>query len=577
MSTINNIRITDSPCKFGELCVSIPDGADVVIGQICYLTVSLTADPNLISHIDNISIEADKRYVTVENKPFWKISEDKSSGSTIILLHINNNLPEGSSIRYIINATSSNSYINEIKPLEIKYTAKKVQPTSFISLSTQNEYIEPPTEDNPVGIGNSYIKYSGKLLDHNNNPLRNTQIIISSEQPGKIFSHDEDKALVNIGTEPEDGQLSQKIITHRQNDFDFFTINSDINGDIKFRIYPIRDTSVRIDFDTQILNVTSVNYAASIYIFNAINNSIFGPNAPTILGIKDGKIEKIPETEGVKVYVTPYPGYQDTDSLIFFIQGFNPNDNPIQLKPIYNLNGIFNLEENPFSFTYDQIPLNKPMKLYYLIAPKNKEYSYSMTEMFTYIGEQNDSPKVRIYDKVKVYSSRATPPIDVYSETDIYSDPYEILEFDGVNLDTISHKRKHGQSAKGVVGLYVVIMGTSEKDNKTLPQLGSKGSLTVRVETQTSRNTHNSYPIQLPLIPDPGKSTGHCTIGILYCDVNRAGPSFTQGAGTLVFEYYIEENDGSRKYSKKWRTKIDTVLPNQSNDDPDGCDPLPDN
>ncbi|MBD2816001.1 hypothetical protein ID850_14805 [Xenorhabdus sp. Flor] len=581
MNIINNTGVINSSCAFGELCVSIPDGADVVIGQICYLTVSLTADSNLISSIDSISIETDTKYMTVENIPYWKISEDKNYGSAIALLHINNNLSSEISIKYTIHAMSSSGYISEIKPLEINYTTKKVEPTSFVSLTTKNEYIEPPTEDNSVGTGSSYIKYYGKLLDNNQKPLRNTQIIVSSEQPNKIFSHDNEKALVNIGTEPENGKMSQKIITQSQSNFDFFAINSDINGNIKFRVYPIRDTSVRIDFNTQILNVTSVSYAASIYIFNAISNSPFGSSPPIILGMEDGKIKKIPEAKGIEVHVSPYPRYLDTDSLIFFIQGFDPDDNPIQLKPIYNLDGISNLEENPFYFTYDQIPLNKPMKIYYLVAPENQEYSYSMAEMFTYIGEQGDHPirdKDRIYDKVKVYSSFVTLPIKVYSEEgDIYNIMYEIYESDGVNLDTISHKRKYGQSAKGVVGLYVVIMGTNEKDNKKLPPLGSQGKLTVRVETETSRNTHNSYSFQLPSTPDPGRSTGYCVVNIPYCDVNRAGPSFTQGAGVVVFEYYIEENDGSRKYSKKWRTKIDTVLPNQSDDDPDGCDPLPDN
>ncbi|MDC9580880.1 hypothetical protein PSI15_04725 [Xenorhabdus sp. PR6a] len=571
MSIVNNMDAIGNSCALGELCVSIPDGADVVIGQTCYLTVSLSADSNLISSINSISIEADKKYFSVDNKNGWKVSENGNFGSAIILLHINDNLSPDISVNYTVRAMSNSGYIKEIKPLEITYTTKKVEPTGLISLTTNNEYIEPPTEDNPVGTGSSYVTYSGKLLDYNNNPLKNTQIIVSSEQSDKIFSHDQNKVLVNIGTAPKDGELPQKIITHSQSNFDFFAVHSDINGNIEFRVYPVRDTSVRVDFDTQILNVTSVNYAASIYIFNAIRSSLFGPNSPKILGIQDGKVRKIPNAKGMEVHVASYPEGKDTDSLIFFMQGFDQSDKPIQLKPIYRLDNITNLDSTPFYFTYDQLPLNKSMKLYYLVAPESQEYSYSMTEMFTYIGEQNDSSNDRSYDKVKVYTSHATLPIDVYSEEN------ETFEWHGIILSMISQQRKTGQCAKGATGLYVVIMGTSEQNNKNLPQLGSKGYLNVYVKTPNSRNTHNSYPFQLPPAADPGKQTGHCTVNIPYCDINRAGPSFSQGLGTLSFDYYIENSDGSKTYSKEWSTKINTVLPNQSHDDNDGCDPLSNN
>ncbi|MBC8950495.1 MULTISPECIES: hypothetical protein [Xenorhabdus] len=567
MSIINNTELIDNTCAFGELCVSIPNRADVIIGQTCYLTVSLTADSNLISSIDSISIEADKNYLTVENRNNWAVSENKNFGSAVVLLHINNNLPSDTLIKYTVHAMSSTGYINGIKSLEIEYTTKKVDPTSFIALTANNEYIEPPTKDNPVGTGSSYVTYSGILLDYNNNPLRNIQVLVSSEHPGKIFSHDQSKTLVNIGTEPEDGKLSQKIMTHSQSSFDFFAINSDTHGNIKFRVYPVRDTSVRIDFDTQILNVTSVNYSASIYVFNAIRSSSFGPTAPKISGIQNGKVEKIPGAKGIEVHVSSYPGGKDTDSLIFFMQGFNQKDKPIQLKPIYRLDNITSLDTIPLYFTYDQLPLNKPMKFYYLVAPENQEYSYSMTEMFTYIGEQNDSSNEDVYDKVKVYTSRATLPIDVYSEEN------ETFEWHGIILSMINSNKKPGKNAKGVTGLYVVIMGTNDQNNKNLPQLGSKGYLNVYIKTPTSRNTHKSYQFSLSTA-DSGKQTGHVIVNIPYCDINRAGPSFSKGLGTLSFDYYIENSDGSKTYSKKWTAKINTVLPNQAHDNNDGCDPL---
>ncbi|MBC8953525.1 hypothetical protein [Xenorhabdus sp. PB62.4] len=567
----NNIEMINSLCSYGELCVSIPDRADVIIGQTCYLTVSLAADPNLISSINNISIESNKEHIIVQELHDWKISENKNTGSAVFYLKISDSLLPETSINYTVHAISDSNYTHEIKSLNISYTTKKVKPESFISLSTtnNNEYIEPPTEDNPVGTGNSYITYYGKVLDYNGSPLKNTQILISSELPGKIFPHGQGEELVHIGTEPNKGEISQRIITHSQSSFDFFTVNSDLNGNISFRVYPIKNISVRVDFDTQILNLTPTNYAASAYIFNATRNSLFGPNAPKISGMQDGKIEKTSGKKGMEVHVASYPGYNNTDSLIFFMQGFEQNDNPIQLNPIYHLEDIENIEETPLYFTYEQLPLNKPMKLYYLVAPQSQEYSYSMTRMFTYIGEQNNSSNDRIYNKVKVYTSHATPPINVYS------DENETYEWHGIILSMINQKRKPAQSAKDIAGLYVVITGTSEQNNKSLPPLGSTGYLNVYIKTTTSRNTHNSYKFSLPPANDSGRKTDHFTVSIPYCDINRAGPSFSNGLGTISFDYYIENSDGSKTYSKKWSTRINTVLPNQASDDNDGCDSLP--
>ncbi|MDX8000293.1 hypothetical protein FE394_14075 [Xenorhabdus sp. Reich] len=561
----NNIKEINSLCLPGEFCVSIPNGADVAIGQTCYLTVSLIADPNVISNISGISIETNKNHIIEQRLHDWKLSDTKNFGSSVFLLKINDKLLPETSISYTIYAISGNSHYNKISPLKINYTTKKIKSDSLIKLNTinNNEYIEPPKENNPAGTGMSYITYYSKALDYNGKPLRNTQVIVSSELSGQIYPHGQGKELVHIGTEPSQGGISQKITTQSESNFDFFTINSDVNGDIKFRVYPIKDTSVRIDFDTQILNVTATNYAASIYIFNAERNSPFGPNAPKISGIANGKIEKLPGTKVMEVYVDSYPGWKNTDSLIFFMQGFEQYDRPIQLNPIYNLGNIENLDTTPMYFSYDQLLINKSMKIYYLIAPESQEYRYSMTRIFTYIGE-GDSSNDETYDKVKVYTSYATIPINVYNNEN------ETFEWHGIILSMINQKTKSGKDAEG---LYVVIMGTNDTNNKDLPPLGSSGHINVYVKTPTSRNTHVSYPFQLPSVTDSGKQTGHVLITIPYCDINRAGPSFSGELGSLTFDYYTENSDGSKTYGKKWSTKINTVLPNQ--DDNDGCDPLP--
>ncbi|REF28485.1 hypothetical protein BDD26_3400 [Xenorhabdus cabanillasii] len=572
----------DSKCNFGELCVSVPNGADVIIGQSIYLTVSLQAEEEIINSIGDIEIIPSIDFFTVKKIKNWAIDEGNVSGSKIFILTINKDLKAETLVTYNVHARSISNPEQDVPgilPLIVNYTTKQFNINPIILNSSPNEYIQPPQDDNPVGTGKIYVTYHGKITDFYNRPLKNTQVIVLSTTSGKLYPYD--KALVRIGTEPVNGSESQIIPVNNQNDREFFTVNSDNNGNIKFRIYPKANANGRVDFNTRILSIGGENYSASIYIFNAENDALFGLPVPEILGLQDGdKLEKIPGENEFYVKINPYDNYIVTDSLIFFIQNEITNEIK-QLEPISRLDNISSLDAYRFHFKYNVLPLKQPVNIYYIVAPKNGNARYSDKSTVVYIGEQGDHPirdQDRIYDKVKVYSSAVELPIKVYGESyDIYNIIYNIPEGRSINLDTISHKRKYGQSAKGVVGLYVVIIGTNEKDSKKLPPLGSQGKLTVRVETETSRNTHNSYSFQLPSTPDPGRSTGYCVVNIPYCDVNRAGPSFTQGAGVVVFEYYIEENDGSRKYSKKWRTKIDTVLPNQSDDDPDGCDPLPDN
>lgn len=546
-----------TPCIPEKFCVSIPDGSDIIIGQYVYITVTLTADPKIIGNIQSISIESDPTIVEVEKHIAWTPTQDKTKGRAIFLLKINKGISPEKPVNYIVHAhSSSGSAIQEVSPLNITYTAKQFSFDSTILLDYDKNYLVTPTTDNNIDNPNSeYALVSATITGTDGNPLKNVAVTISTSQSSKLD-------LVIFST---DNKVPQVITPQTYNELNFITVYSDSEGEIKFRIYPIQYTQTRLDLKTAIFNVTGFTKAYTLYIINSPHNVPSVLDAPMIKEMGEGNIIKrdsASSSEYFHVQIPPYNGTYFTDGILFFIKT-GLNNKPKLLEPI----SLVNNPNQIFKLLYSDLPINKRVDFYYLIAPieGNIKKSYPITVKYI----SNDSSNDKIYDKVKVYTSYATPPINVYS------DENETYEWHGIILSMINQKRKPTQSAKDVAGLYVVIMGTSEKNNKNLPLLGSTGYLNVYIKTPTSRNTHNSYKFLLPPADDSGRKTDHFTVTIPYCDINRAGPSFSKGLGSISFDYYIENSDGSKTYSKTWSTPINTVLPNQTDDDNDGCDPLP--
>ncbi|MBD2788163.1 hypothetical protein ID858_06550, partial [Xenorhabdus sp. DI] len=485
-----------------------------------------------------------------------------------VLVLTTNQTNKPNKIDFLISAHDKRGNpVTDFPDKTVTYNVINNTPEDLIILKTENEFIAPPTIANPINDKQSKFNlYTGAVHDGNNNPIGNIQIIIAAQQYHKLSS----SGLVEITQDPVTGTNTPIDIMTLPNGQDFFVLTTDPQGQVRFRAYPIQGQTGRVDFVAKIQNLTRDEYTAAICIYPAYSKNHPLAN-PFINEMEEGGIlKKLPGRTDFTVSINSYAGYMQpnpTDVLAFFTE-YDGTDKKTLLSPTYRTGDINKIENIPFPFTYDQLEANKQGGLYYMVIPQEGAPLYSESLNMKYVLDEDERD---IYDKVKVYTSHATPPIDVYSEEN------ETFEWHGIILSMINQQRKAGQSAKGTTGLYVVITGTSEQSNENLPQLGSKGYLNVYVKTPNSRNTHNSYPFQLPPAADPGKQTGHCTVNIPYCDINRAGPSFSQGLGTLSFDYYIENSDGSKTYSKEWSTKINTVLPNQSHDDNDGCDPLSNN
>ncbi|AOM41933.1 hypothetical protein [Xenorhabdus hominickii] len=553
----NKVIKLESYSSGGDISVSIPDGSDVIIGQDCYLTIEVKADENVIKNINNISIEGDDSSIIVTKINPW-IVKDKNCGKAFFLLQINKQLSPETQINYTVHAFSiSQKDVDGITPKGITYTVKKIEETSIITLESDNNFLELPTKPNPVGDHNSEFSiYSGIVTDYRNAPLKNVQVTISSSITGKLIS-----PLVYIATDSEPSDI---ITIDTPDDSEFFTVNSDEHGNIRFRVYPIKDKSARIDFQTQIMGVTDVSYAASIYVFKSISNFPFGLSPPNIIGKNsDNTLEKTSGKTEFNVGVNPYPGYSSTDTLIFFTKSEISNEIK-QVKPVYRLNDITDLYSHQFCFLYSELKLNEFLGFYYMVAPMNGEPRYSDKSKVKYIIGQGGSPNENnknVYNKVKIYSSYAAPPL-----SDPSNKESEVYEHDTVTLDMIEQKKKGGSVyVKDAIGLYILIQSTNDPQKHTLPKIGQSGGVKLQFTSRT-RNKKKTYPFKI-------LDSNGAIVTIPYCDLIRAARYRESGIpGSLHFEYYTDEDDGTKIYSKLWLGGISTAY-NHEDIDNQGCPP----
>ncbi|KLU14076.1 MULTISPECIES: hypothetical protein [Xenorhabdus] len=578
MKIEEDFMVKVTPQKDYSVTATIPDQSDIIVGQTSHIKIIVSGVLNKIRNIKHVTIELDP---SIAGLVTWKTEEQwesgGSDGNTMIRLTVDKKLNElqHKEIIYTVNLWADEKKtqaVSNYTPQKFTYNVKRVDRDTVIVLNTDNEYIQPPTEDNPVGTGKEYIIYSGLLIDNKKKILKNTQVIVVSSLSNQIYSDNPDQTLVNIGTVPDSSNPTpEPISTSRGNGIDYFVINSDDGGNIKFSVYPQKNIAGRIDFKTGILGATTLSYAASVYIFSNTNTSDdpLGPISPNIYNVDQlGKLQKIPGSKGMQVGISPYIGHQKTDALIFFMQGYESNDEAIQLKPIYKLDNIDSLDGNPFNFTYDQLPFDKPMQLYYLIAPASKDSLYSMSSNFMYVGElsggDDNNGDDGVYTSVEVYSSYSPSPFDLKNK----HDNDRMYDNRLVTLDTINQYVKENSTITKTdpVGLYVVIKIAKDMTEyaKGLPMLNSICTLTININSATRQENKSYPPITLT-----DNTNYYQVVKIPYCDLTRAQGWEDGMLAKLSFVYSIKY-EGATTKSKEWKATIGTANTGFDIND-DGC------
>ncbi|MCC8366907.1 hypothetical protein J8V57_11515 [Xenorhabdus sp. PB61.4] len=370
MNIDNNMVFSEKKEELSPITVSIPDGADVIVGQHIYLVVTVKSPQ--VKSIKSITIDVPNNNIVVKKEEDWKLIDD-ASGKAIFTLEIDDKLSSNTSISYTVHAYSDkNVDVEGIAPLNVGYMTKRMKKNSVISLNTEIEVLDTLDAPSPIDDPNSkYNVYSGVVTDENNNPLINTQVIISSVSRQKSLH------LANITTDPINSHTPELIeIQKRKSLPDFIAINSDESGSIRFRIYSKQGFSGTIDFTTEILGVINPTYAESAYIVGSYESSTFHLQNPLILGILPGGIVR--KKSGVKEFKVGVPEYKNPridDAIIFLMK--DENNKIIQFKPVHYVDDVQNIGGYSFHLSYEKIPFNKKMDFYYIILDFAGNYSYS--------------------------------------------------------------------------------------------------------------------------------------------------------------------------------------------------------
>ncbi|MDX7992128.1 hypothetical protein [Xenorhabdus littoralis] len=551
------------PINNSPISVSMVDNSNVFNDQTIYIVAKINADINTLKEISNFKVESNPDSIYVESNYDFTIVESLVSpyGYASFLLTIKNQRKE-SKVGFKVSVIDGNSNIINIPSLNVTYNVLTEIAQNTITLKTENEFIPVPNSDNSIDdVKSEYNLYSGKIIDINENPLKNVQVVISSMKSEQLNT-----PSVHITTDSETGKVGDPIKIGKMSNMYFFVVQSDDHGNIKFRVYPIKGIEVRVDFEAQIMGVTPVSFTTSIYVFSAYSN--FGNLAnPFIEEIQEGGIlENSDGDEFFKAQINSYHEAKNSDALVFFTHNYATKKIKL-LSPTYTIDNKDILEDREFSFSYKQLDLNQDLGFYYLVIPREGDARYSQALEVKYVN--NPVPSDAVYDKPMIYSSYANEANVKPSYTE-----FKVCEQAAVEFDTISQHLVFGvDSNDGKPGLYVVIPVIDSQTVTTLPQENLKGIVNVNIKSFTGTKSH-SYPLDLTEanLKFDGSNKFQRVI-IPFCFLQGIWPIDGYRPARLHIYYETTDSSGTIIKSKLWVIDINTSDPNgfDGNDTYYGC------
>ncbi|MDC9595700.1 hypothetical protein [Xenorhabdus anantnagensis] len=557
----STIPSTNYPIK-----ISLEDGSTVLNGQSIYLEITIKADPSTLRDISKIKIEGASNSIHhIIYTPFYKvITATENYGVSILLLTVENNNSLTEIPFKVVAYKENGQQVNNVDPLPVSYKVHKNPPQEIITLKTENEFIKLPDTNNPItGKKSIYNIYEGVVSDIHNNPIKKAQVIISTQRdqlsPGS--------EIINITHEPEVSGVNPitPITPIGKGDHRYFiTLNSDENGKIKFRAYPQKGKPARIDFLASIQNLTRDTYTTSMCIFpdNSHDRQL---DNPFINEMEEGGIlKKLFGRTHFNVEINPYDDAYGTDVLAFFTE-YDGTDKKTLLSPTYRTGDIDKIEDIPFPFTYDQLEPNKLGGLYYMVISQEGEPRYSQSLNVKYIQDEDspDGNKNEVYDKVTVYSTYADLPIKPSDINGTVSKSSAVI-FDLISQGLVFGEDKNNSNS---AGLYVLIEAAGNSTIENLPQPNQSGK--VRVSIKSSKGlVSKEYDFDLKNLKQDGK-VKYQVVTIPFCFLKGILPIDGYNPSRLYIDYYIikDAETGEKIYSKIWEVDINTMDPNEYDDD----------
>ncbi|REF28489.1 hypothetical protein BDD26_3404 [Xenorhabdus cabanillasii] len=535
----------DIALKDHTVNLSVMNGSDVVIGQKFYLDIEIIPK-SVFTQSLNIDIKESRGFESIEiiNKIDPRPGARSYNMKLLCFVKSDSSITSGDEIFFTLTG------INKL----IKYSVKDLIKSTIQLKKNKIVCVTPNNNDYIVNEKENYIRYCTTLFDSHGNLLKNTPVHIFSE-----IKDDIERKII-ITTDPDNiEQKPQLIKPQHYGDKIEAIINSDKEGRVKLRVYPIMDTPAVINLYSKVENVAEYP-AGTVYMISAIpSNStelLDPPFIPELSGdLLDGDGRKF-----FDAMINSYPKVSMTDSVLFFNKkkengAIDPKGIILPVRKISDI--VDTIDQNDSDYTFlmrrDVFPTEKDSVLYYVIAPYSGKNLHSDSRSVKYIGEELTTPDFdvkRTYDMPVIFSSFA----------DIKSDPkLEYSDNEKKRYNEIITQRDISNYPVSGCQLYVKIMCTNDEDDQSYPLWGKVIYLRMYVKSR-NKNFNKIFKVVAPYTPDvlSGK-TATIIFKIDSPDLNDVRGYINGGIGMIYFEYYIINPFNQEKvYSHYWKSKIQT-------------------
>ncbi|MDE9536183.1 hypothetical protein [Xenorhabdus bovienii] len=348
-NNLSNLKLTQK--------ISVPNGADVFIGQWFILDVEILASLPLPSDfeikLDNLfGLEIDNSYSgsSVFNK-------DRTVFKDSFLLTVGNSdsIKSGDKLSYDI-------IVNDV-PINVIYHARDMD-SSQMMLTADKKFIAAQDIENIIGVDNNhYIIFSEELKDKSGRSMKNTPIKIGTSMEDEI----------EVLTFSTNSVLPEIIKPTTVGSMKFITVHSDSSGNIKFRFYPTGNRAMLLKLISMVDSVAVEGETVYVISPRPTQSNKWLPKA-IIPALINGILRKDGEEFKVKV---PAFHYASPEDRIFFLTNLKdgiPDSNA--LISSYFL-GSSSGGHYSYCLNYDKLPANKFLKIYYVIISEFANIAYS--------------------------------------------------------------------------------------------------------------------------------------------------------------------------------------------------------
>ncbi|AOM41934.1 hypothetical protein [Xenorhabdus hominickii] len=541
------MKSNEFPTGKYQIYLSVPKNADVAIGQGFYLNITITSNEAIPTDfkftLDNyigLNVESINPSLSAPSTP------NSIDFLAYLVIDDSGSMAEGESttVSYGVN-------ISGVEPKKISYTARKINQDE-IKLKVDKLICHTPEKDEmPKSMGDDFILYSMILTDGSGHLMKNTPMQIYSDNLANLNER------IVITTDPSKGTPFRIIKPILSDKYNFIPISSNDEGNVSFRVYPVKNKPAVIQLGIQLAGANS-NYVVPITY--SLSPKPKDPrellSKPLIQDLYNGKLSGYGANQKFSINIPYYDDATDSDHILFYTKnGLNLPVRKIQdaTEPDYS-----------FELYYNDFSLNELSELSYVVARNIDNTLYSNIEYFTYIGGGDNKPADgidRIFDMPIIYASEADPK----SHPPFKHDEQLKLEYGS----TIGPSSIEGYRENGGYGLFVQIIGTNDPTDKQKPKFGDKIHFTMYLNGDHSddytvnkgyKKINKQYSCTIKDVSDnAGGKTSTTVVSIPHDLIVNFASSPEYGTPNIYFEYYIMDDEGIRTYCNYYYSGIETV------------------